>query len=49
MLENYARSYTNTAAEYEAANFPIKYESGDLKEGHATIEEYAEKRYFKNV
>ena len=48
-LSNYARSYTNSAPEFAADTLhPYKYESGDLKQGQQTIEEYADKKYFKN-
>lgn len=50
MISNYTKSYTNTASEFESDTLhPHKYQSGDLKQGEPTIEEYAEKKYFKHV
>lgn len=49
-LANYTKSYTNSATEFAADTLhPYKYESGDLKQGEPTIEEYAEKKYFRNL
>ena len=43
-------SYTNIATEFQAdTKFPHKYQAGDLKEGELTLEEYANKKYFKNL
>lgn len=50
LLNNYAQSYTNIGTEFEAGSlFPHKYQEGDLKNGEMGIEEYADKKYFRNV
>lgn len=51
LLANYAKSYTNSATDFSdaSAKFPQQYISGDLKQGEQSIEEYAEKKYFKNI
>lgn len=50
-VANYAKSYTNSATDFSDADakFPAAYVSGDLKSGDLPIEEYANKRYFKNI
>lgn len=51
LLANYGRSYTNAATDFSdaEAKFPAAYLEGDLKEGDVPLEEYAAKRYFKNL
>jgi carbonic anhydrase/acetyltransferase-like protein (isoleucine patch superfamily) len=50
LVANYTRSYTNSATEFSAdAKFPQGYTSGDLKEGDLNIEDYATKKYFRNI
>ena len=52
LVANYAKSYTNAATDFSDAAeklFPQAYVKGDLKNGEQSIEEYAEKKYFKNI
>jgi carbonic anhydrase/acetyltransferase-like protein (isoleucine patch superfamily) len=50
LVENYSKSYTSIATEFESGTlFPHKYQSGDLKSGEPSIEEYADKKYFRNM
>jgi len=50
-VANYAKSYTNSATDFSDANAknPVSYTTGDLKAGETPIEEYAAKKYFKNI
>lgn len=50
-VSNYAKSYTSAAPDFSdaSAKFPASYVSGDLKSGEVPIEEYAAKKYFKNI
>jgi hypothetical protein len=50
-VKNYLQSYTNAASEFssEVSLYPHGFEKGDLKEGQQSIEEYSQKRYFKNL
>jgi carbonic anhydrase/acetyltransferase-like protein (isoleucine patch superfamily) len=51
LVANYGKSYTNVATDFSDAGskFPHSYVSGDLKAGEQSIEEYATKKYFKNI
>ena len=51
LVANYAKSYTNSATDFSDADakFPAAYVAGDLPKGEPTIEEYANKKYFKNL
>lgn len=50
-MQNYAKSYTNGASEFssEFSLWPHEYKKGDLKQGEESIEDYANKKYFKNL
>ena len=50
-VANYAKSYTNSATDFSDASskFPAGFISGDLKSGEISIEDYANKKYFKNI
>ncbi|CDW74518.1 UNKNOWN [Stylonychia lemnae] len=49
-VQNYAKSYTNTAAEFQSETlYPHAYEQGDLKEGEHSLQDYVNSRYFKNL
>lgn len=49
-VQNYAKSYTNVATEFQSETlYPHPYKTGELKQGELPLEEYAEKKYFKNL
>jgi carbonic anhydrase/acetyltransferase-like protein (isoleucine patch superfamily) len=50
-VTNYAKSYTNSATDFSdaTAKFPQTYIAGDLPKGEQSIEDYANKKYFKNI
>ena len=48
-MNNYSRSYTNGATDFSQAKVPVSYLAGDLKQGEVSIEDYAEKKYFRNI
>jgi hypothetical protein len=51
LVANYSKSYTNVATDFSngESKFPHSYVAGDLKAGDQSIEEYASKKYFKNI
>jgi len=52
ITDNYTQSYTKGAAEGASDSFslyPRGFEKGDLAAGEETIEQYAEKKYFRNL
>ena len=52
MTDNYTASYTKGAAEGASDNFslfPRNFEKGDLAADGESMEQYAEKKYFRNL
>ena len=49
-VQNYAKSYTNTASEFASETlYPPAHKTGDLKQGDLSIEDYAHQKYFRNL
>ena len=48
MIENYSKSYTQGATEYESSLWPHEYVNGDNADGES-VEEYAKRNYFKQL
>ena len=50
-VANYAKYYKNSATDFSDASskFPALSISGDLKSGDISIEDYANKKYIKNI
>lgn len=50
LVQNYAKSYTNVATEFQSETlYPHAYQQGDLKQGEISLEEYANKKYFRQI